>query len=147
MTTLIRTDELSDELPHDAYMDAVAHALTARGIVLVHWEASLTDDDEPIPDAYFTWQDAITEEWPHGVYLIWDSCDGWRLVETGGGRNIYSLSEDSRTYSDPRQVAADVDARITHGMGGWTPGPICIIGDLWDSEATQAAVEAWVMDE
>ncbi|MFE7302775.1 hypothetical protein [Streptomyces sp. NPDC057579] len=83
------------------------------------------------------------EHWPHGVYLMWDQYDGWRLIEAGGGRNIDALSPNSRIYCDLRQVAADVQARLTHGLGGWTPAPICIDGDPWPIQATQAAVERW----
>ncbi|MER7990335.1 hypothetical protein ABTY53_32835 [Streptomyces noursei] len=86
---------------------------------------------------------AHPEHWPHGVYLTWDQYDGWRLIEAGGSRNIDELSPDSRVYRDPRQVAADVQARFTHGLGGWTPGPIYIDGDRWPTQATQAAVERW----
>lgn len=128
-------------LPHDEYMAAVADALAGYGIPPAHWENGVSDDD--IPDAIFTWGNNSSDVWLHGVYLIWDSYNGWRLIENGGGRNIYDLSEDSRVYTDPRQVAADARARLTHGMDGWMPGPICIDGDRWDTRATQEAVRAW----
>jgi hypothetical protein len=135
-------------LPHDDYMQAVADALTAAGIAPARWWASEDDSGAGTDrlDGVFQWHHGVAnlEHWPHGVYLSWDQYDGWRLIEDGGGRNIWELSQETSSgYCDPRQVAADVQARFTHGLDGWTPGPVCIDGDRWDTAATQAAVEAW----
>lgn len=133
-------------LPHDDYMEAVVDALSARGIPPSQWWTSEDDSGAATDrlDAVVLWSGiASPDHWPHGVYLTWDQYDGWRLIEEGGARTIWALSEDSLTYSDPRQVAADVAARLTHGMDGWTPGPVCIDGPRWDSRATQAAVTRW----
>lgn len=139
---------MTNALPHDEYMTAVANALTAYGLEPDQWWSS--DDDSGTPDTdrldgIFQWRTgtANTEHWPHGVYLTWDQYDGWRLIEEGGGRNMHALSEDSGTYSHPRQIAADVRARFDHGLDGWTPGPICIAGGYYNPAAVQAAVEAW----
>lgn len=134
------------DLPHDEYMAAVADALTARGLEPSKWWTTEDDSgaDTDRLDGIFQWpHDVSPEHWPHGVYLTWDQYDGWRLIEDGGGRNIYALSEDSGVYSDPRQIAADVKARLTHGLDGWSPGPICIADHHWDTRATHDAVEAW----
>lgn len=139
------------DLPHDSYMTAVADALTAVGIAPSQWWTSEDDSgaNSDRLDAVFQWHDgaAHPEHWPHGVYLTWDQYDGWRLTEAGGGRNIHTLSADSRIYCDPRQVAVDVRARLTHGLDGWTPGPICISGAPWDGQAIKAAVEGWEASE
>lgn len=128
------------DLPHDPYMAAVADALAAWDIKPTKWWTE-TPDGEQL-DAVFMWDDGTPspEHWPHGVYLGWDQHAGWQLIEAGGPRNVDSLSPDSRTYCDPRQVAADVRAQLTHGR---TPGPITLDGDWWDTQATQAAVERW----
>ncbi|KIF00844.1 hypothetical protein PL81_38670 [Streptomyces sp. RSD-27] len=135
-------------LPHDDYMTAVAGALTAYGLEPDQWWSC--EDDSGTPDSdrldgVFQWRTgtANPEHWPHGVYLTWDQYDGWRLIEEGGGRTIHVLSEDSRTYSHPRQIAADVRSRFDHGLDGYTPGPICIAGGHWDPKATHDAVLAW----
>ncbi|AJC62114.1 DUF6292 family protein [Streptomyces sp. 769] len=112
-------------LPHDSYMAAVADALTARGIAPGRWWTSEDDSgaSSDLLNAIFQWPEGVAhpEHWPHGVYLTWDQDDGWRLIESDGSRNIDDLSPDSRVGCDPRQVAADVQARLTHGLGGWTP--------------------------
>ena len=131
------------DLPHDSYMAAVADALTAWGVTPSQWWTE-TPDGEQL-DAVFLWDDGTPspEHWPYGVYLGWDQHAGWQLIEAGGPRNVDRLSPDSRTYCDPRQVAADVRARLSHGLDGWAPGPITIDGPRWDTRATQAAVERW----
>jgi Family of unknown function (DUF6292) len=135
------------DLPHDEYMAAVVDALTARGIAPAQWWTSEDDSGASTArlDGVFQWHTGAVDpgHWPHGVYLSWDQYDGWRLIESGGGRNIYRLSPDSLIYCDPRQVAADVQARLTHGLDGWSPGPICIDGARWDVRPTMAAVERW----
>ncbi|MFF0630037.1 hypothetical protein [Streptomyces sp. NPDC004296] len=107
------------DLPHDSYMAAVADALTVRGIAPGRWRTSEDDSGASSArlDAVFQWHEGVAhpEHWPHGVYLTWDQYDGWRLIEAGGGRNIDGLSPDSRIYCDPRQVAADVQARSPMG--------------------------------
>lgn len=139
---------MTDNLPHDDYMTAVAHALTAYGLEPEQWWSC--EDDSGAPDTdrldgVFQWRSgtADAEHWPHGVYLTWDQYDGWRLIEEGGGWTIHALSPDSGTYSHPRQIAADVRSRFDHGLGGYSPGPICIAGGYYDAAAVQAGVEAW----
>ncbi|MGY0065129.1 hypothetical protein ACWY4P_53410 (plasmid) [Streptomyces sp. LZ34] len=132
------------DLPHDDYMAAVAHALAAAGAKpREYWTE--TPDGEQLDAVFRGWPAGTVneDEWPDGVYLAWDQYRGWLLIEEDGGRNVDDLSEDSRIFCDPRQVAADTVARLTHGMNGWTPGPICIDGDRWDTKATYEAVEAW----
>lgn len=133
------------DLPHDEYMAAVADELTAYDLKPSQWWT--TEDDSGANtdrlDGIFQWPDEVSpDHWPHGVYLSWDQYEGWRLIENGGGRNIYPLSGDSWVYSHPRQIAADMTARLTHGLDGWAPGAICIV-EGWDVLATQKAVEAW----
>ncbi|MFE2601701.1 hypothetical protein ACFXCZ_35405 [Streptomyces sp. NPDC059396] len=138
---------MTELLPHDGYMQAVADALAEYGIKPSNWWTGVSDDgrDTAILEAVFQdWPDGVgADEWLHDVLLTWDPYEGWRLIERGGGRNIFGLSEDSLAYVDPRQVAADTKARLTHGMRGWMPGPICIDGPRWDTRATEAAVDAW----
>lgn len=135
------------DLPHTPYMAAVAAALSSVGLAPAEWWVAEEDTgaDANRLDAVFQWDAGVArrEHWPHGVYLTWDQFDGWRLIQTGGGRNIDSLSPDSRVYCDPRQIAADVQARFTHGLDGWTPGPVCVDGERWDTRATHEAVERW----
>lgn len=138
---------MPETLPHDEYMDAVAAQLAAYGLEPDQWWSCEDDSGAATSrlDGIFQWQAGVasSEYWPHGVYLTWDQYDGWRLIEEGGGRNIHALSEDSGTYSHPRQIAADVRSRFDHGLDGWTPGPICIAGGHWDPVATRDAVLAW----
>lgn len=140
---------MTSDLPHTRYMAAVADALTAYDIEPARWWVSEDDSgaNSDRLDAVFWWPAETPtvrpEHWPHGVYLTWDQHDGWRLIEDGGGRNIHALSPDSRTYSDPQQIAADTRARLTHGLDGWSPGPVCSSGSRWDARATQDAVRAW----
>ncbi|MFJ4682038.1 hypothetical protein [Streptomyces sp. NPDC088789] len=135
------------DLPHDEYMAAVADALTACGIAPAQWWTSEDDSGASTArlDGIFQWHTGAADpsHWPHGVYLSWDQYNGWRLIESGGGRSIHDLSPDSRIYCDPRQIAADTRARLKHGLDGWSPGPITIDGDRWDTRATMAAVERW----
>ncbi|MFC5905474.1 hypothetical protein, partial [Streptomyces zhihengii] len=104
-----------------------------------------TPDGEQLDAVFRDWPAGIVaeEHWPHGVYLGWDQRNGWLLIEDGGSRNTWPLSENSGTYSRPRQIAADTHARLTHGMDGYTPGPICATGPLWDDRIAAAAVAAW----
>jgi hypothetical protein len=129
------------DLPHDEYMAAVARALHAEDIEPAEW---WTDQEDDRLDAVFRWDDAAprAEHWPHGVYLGWDQHTGWNMIEAGGSRAVHALP-DCRTYGDPQQIAATVHARLVHGPDGWTPGPICRTGDLWDVRPTVAAVERW----
>lgn len=144
---------MTDELPHIDYMTAVADALTAYDIEPALWWACEDDSGASTDrlDGVFQWpagtRTVHPEHWPHGVYLTWDQYDGWRLIEDGGGRNIHTLSKDSHIYCDPRQVAADAKARLSHGVDGWTPGPVCIDGPRWDTRATYEAVQAWESTE
>mgnify|MGYP001126741791 CR=1 FL=1 len=138
------------DLPHDTYMAAVADALTACGIPPQWWTS---EDDSGAGtdrlDAVFRWTGDVVhpEHWPHGVYLSWDQYDGWQLIESDGPRNVFGLSQDSLVYCDPRQVAADTHARLRHGPDGWHPGPICIVGPRWDTDATYEAVTAWCAEQ
>lgn len=140
---------MTDHLPHDEYMAAVARELTAYGIEPERWWAAEDDSGAETDqlNGVFQWGDGVVdpEHWPHGVYLTWDQYDGWRLIEEGDNRNIYPLSEDSGVTSHPRQIAADVKARLTHGLDGWSPGPICIAdgSGYWDAKAFQEAITAW----
>lgn len=134
------------DLPHDKYMAAVAEQLACYDLEPDQWWASEDDSGANTNrlDGVFQWQNSASEHWPHGVYLTWDQYDGWRLIENGGGRNIFPLSPDSGVISHPRQIAADMAARLTHGLEGWSPGPICIAdGPVWDYQAMHDALQAW----
>lgn len=132
---------MTDTLPHDTYMAAVAIVLTVYGVEPTRWWTAAGSGSL---EATFEWDDSIVREhWPHGgVCLTWNQKSGW-LLGSGGSRRPSALSPDSWAYGDPRQVGADVRARLVHGPGQWTPGPICTGGDHWDPRPTQAAVERW----
>lgn len=133
------------DLPHDKYMAAVADALTTYGLEPDQWWASEDDSGANTDrlDGVFQWRNSESEHWLGGVYLTWDQYDGWRLIENGGGRNVSPLSEASGVYADPRQIAADTRARLTHGLDGQYPGPICPADVRWDALATREAVDVW----
>jgi hypothetical protein len=130
-------------LPHDDYMRAVANVLAGHGFRSRWWTE--TPDGVDLHAVFRDWpaDSMISDEWANGVYLAWNPADGWILVEDGGSRTIWPLSEDSYTFSDPKQVGMDAFNRLIHGPTGWTPGPICMTHH-WDTEPTRLAVEKWL---
>ncbi|MFK3734039.1 hypothetical protein ACI2LJ_27660 [Streptomyces sp. NPDC088090] len=135
-------------LPHHTYMQDIATTLTSWALAPTHWTAT-TDEDHHllVAEFHFAAGTSNTRHWPNGVYLTWTHTTGWRLNETPGNTwgtpRSWPLSDSSMTYSDPRQVAADVRARVDHGLDGWEPGPICITGPRYDTEAVATACRAW----
>ncbi|GAB3115770.1 hypothetical protein GCM10027160_23620 [Streptomyces calidiresistens] len=131
-----------EELPHEPYIDSVAHALAVLNCEprYVHCE---TADGEQLDAVLSDWPEGVVSEehWPHGVYLAWDQHAGWQLIESGGGRNVTSLCSDSDTYAAPWQVACDLLAQLATGAGA---DPIVSHGGpAWDPTLVRQAVDAW----
>jgi len=136
---------MADALPHDHYMDFVAHQLAAYGIEPGRcWTE--TPDGLQLDAVFLDWPAGTVnaEHWPHDVALAWDQNRGWMLIEQGGGRTVWPLSKDSGTYTHPRQIAADTMTRLYRGMDDYySPGPVTIAGPRWDGQAVHEAVTAW----
>ena len=131
-----------EALPHDSYVDAVAHALASYGIDVI--DAFTTTPDGETLDAVlrFAETDIDADEWPHGVYLGWDQHTGWQLIESGGGRNVTDLDPQGVGWlSSPLQVACSAANAL---RGHMTTGPICNDGTWsWDERPLEAAIAAW----
>jgi len=136
---------MTNALPHDPYITAVADHLAAYGITVTDGGTSQNDD---LLDGWITVDPASTsaDSWPHGVYLGWDQRNGWLLIEQGGGRNTDPLDPGGvRTFSSPQQVACSAANAL---RGGAATRPITNDGTWsWDPRPLQAAVEAWAADE
>jgi hypothetical protein len=132
---------VSERLPHDDYMTAVANYLATYGITVTDGGTSENDD---LLDGWIT-VDPVSvsaDAWPHGVYLGWDQAHGWLLIEQGVGRNVDSLDPTAvRTYSSPQQVACSAANAL---RGRLATGPITNDGTWsWDPRPLQEAVRAW----
>lgn len=131
---------MTDLLPHDDYINAVADALTQYGIQPgTYW---IEDTEEGHLTAVFRdWPAGTvdTDTWLHPPFLFWDQYAGWRLIEEGGGRNIRDLDpEGVNVFSSPRQVACSMANAL---RGHLVTGPIC--QPPWDSRPLEAAIEEW----
>lgn len=129
-------------LPHDSYVDAVAHALASYGIDVID-AFTTTPDGETLDGVLrFAETDIDPDEWPHGVYLGWDQHTGWQLIESGGGRNVTDLDpEGVGRLSSPLQVACSTANAL---RGHMATGPICNDGTWsWDERPLEAAIAAW----
>lgn len=99
-----------EDLPHDAYMEAVDAAFKAVGVEpKTYWTE--TPDGEQL-DAVFQFHSLHIDaaEWPDGAYLGWDQNHGWLLIEPGGGRNVFDT--ELSIYANPTAVAAVVRALL-----------------------------------
>lgn len=137
---------MTDQLPHDDYITAVANALAGYGITVI--DGGTSTPDGQLLDGWINFAPASvsTDLWPHGVYLGWDQQNGWLLIEQGGGRNVDPLDPTAvRTYSSPQQVACSAANAL---RGRMSTGPITNDGTWsWDSRPLEAAVKAWAADE
>ncbi|RSS92486.1 hypothetical protein EF919_18300 [Streptomyces sp. WAC02707] len=138
---------MTNELPHDDYIGAVADALEMYGVRPgMYW----TEDDEDgrLIGVFRDWPaDTVdTDTWLHAPFLLWDQHEGWRLIEEGGGRNIRDLDpEGVNPFSSPRQVACSMANAL---RGHLVTGPICTDGSWsWDSRPLEAAIKEWELAE
>lgn len=134
---------MTEQLPHDEYIGAVADQLTTYNVTPGMYWTEDTEDGR-LTAVFCDWPAGTVDQdtWLNGVYLMWDQYDGWRLVENGGGRNIRDLDpEGVGVWSSPRQVACST----ANALGGHlVTGPITNSGGWsWDSRPLEAAVKAW----
>jgi hypothetical protein len=135
---------MTNALPHDEYIEAVAEAFTHLGLRVT---ADTTTPDSQQLEAWIRFDpaDIDTDTWEDGVYLGWDPQRGWHLIEDGGGRNVRDLDPEgvATVWAHPQQVAASA---VNALAGQLSTGPICI-EEPWDSRPVEAAVKAWQADE
>jgi hypothetical protein len=117
-------------MPHDDYIDAVAHLLTGLGHEPKQWWTT-SPDGEQLDGVIILGRSA---DWPGGVFLGWDQRSGWQLCDTGT-RTLYDLQIG--TYPNPEAVAT----RAAERLDG-RPDTMVDVG--WDgAHALAEAVAAW----
>lgn len=126
-------------MPHDDYIEDVAHRLASLGHDPEQWWTT-TPDGEQLDGVIFI-DTANRDLWPGKVYLGWDQRDGWALceVEQGtGARTLYPLDLD--TFAAPEVVAVRAADRLTGR-------PDTDVDESWDgAEALAEAVRKWEND-
>lgn len=133
---------MTDQLPHEDYMAAVADELAVYNAPPGRcWTEALHNGDLDAVFKNFPDSAVNYDRWPNGVYLAWDQHRGWMLIGDDGPRNVTPLDPDGvTTYSSPRQVACSASQALL----GFGAGPICNDGTWsWDSRPLEAAIEAW----
>ncbi|WP_030756644.1 DUF6292 family protein [Streptomyces sp. NRRL F-5135] len=136
---------MTDQLPHDPYISAVAEAFAAYDITVIDGGTSTQDGELLEGWITFAPSNISPDTWQHGVHLGWDQNRGWHLIESGGGRNVHELDPEAvLTYSSPQQVACSAANAL---RGYLSTGPITDGSwRTWDSRSVEAAVAAWTAD-
>lgn len=125
-------------MPHDAYIDAVAHHLTGLGHEPTQWWTT-TPDGEQLDGVIFL-DTADPDLWTGKVWLGWDQRAGWALCEWDQDswrttRTLFPLDLD--TYAAPEAVAARAADRLTGR-------PDSDANEDWDgAEALAEEVRTW----
>jgi hypothetical protein len=130
-------------MPHDAYIDAVAHHLTCLGHEPAQWWTE-TPDGEQLDGVIILGGTANPDLWPGRVWLGWDQRTGWALCDDT--RTLFPL--DLGTYAAPEVVAVRARDQL---MGR----PDTIAGEDWNdadeywdgAEALAEAVGKWENDD
>lgn len=118
-------------MPHDVYIDAVAHHLTSLGHEPAQWWTT-TPDGEQLDGVIF-FDTANPDLWTGRVYLGWDQRDGWSLCDDT--RTLFPLDLD--TYAAPETVAVRAVDRLTGR-------PDSAVDEDWDgAEALAEEVREW----
>lgn len=120
-------------MPHDAYIDAVAHHLTHLGHRPTQWWTTSPDGEQL--DGVIEFRDTPNPDlWTGRVWLGWDQRDGWALCDDET-RTLFPLDLD--TYAAPEAVAA----RAVDRLAGRPDSPV---DEDWDgTEALAKAVQEW----
>lgn len=122
-------------MPHDDYINAVAHRLARLYHEPGQWWTT-TPDGEQLDGVIVFSGTANRELWPGRVWLGWDQRVGWALCDDTT-RTLYPL--DLQIYAAPEVVASRADDRLT-GRPDRIAGEDCD----WDgAEELAEAVRAW----
>ena len=123
-------------LPHDNYIDAVAHHLTRLGHEPAQWWTE-TPDGEQLDGVIIFGDTANPDLWAGRVWLGWDQRVGWSLCDDT--RTLFSLGVGR--YAAPEAVATRAADRLTG-----RPDTVVDVG--WDgAEALAEAVWKWENSE
>jgi hypothetical protein len=130
--------------PHDDYIEAVAHQLTALGYEPAQWWTTTPDGEQLDGVIIFRGRAANLDLWTGKVWLGWDQRDGWALCDDT--RTLFPLGLG--TYAAPEVVAVRTRDRL---MGR----PDTIAGEDWNdadedwdgAEALAEAVRAWESED
>lgn len=121
-------------MPHDDYIDAVAHQLAMLGHEPAQQWTESPDGEQLDGVIFFRRRDANPDLWTGNVWLGWDQRTGWALCDNET-RTLFPLDID--TYAAPEVVAARAAERLTGR-------PDTAVGEDWDdAEALAEAVRAW----
>ena len=120
-------------MPHDDYIDDVAHHLTRLGHEPTQWWTTSPDGEQL--DGVIEFRDTANPDlWTGRVWLGWDQRDGWALCDNET-RNLFPLDLD--TYAAPEAVAARAADRL---MGRSDSA----VDEGWDgAEVLAEAVREW----
>jgi len=127
-------------MPHDDYINAVAHRLTELGYQPAQWWTESPDGEQLDGVIIFRGHAANLDLWPGKVYLGWDQHDGWVLCEAEQGvgndaRTLYPLDLD--TFAAPEAVATRAADRLTGR-------PDTDVDESWDgAEALAESIRVW----
>lgn len=123
-------------MPHDGYVDSVAHYLTSLGHEPTQqWTTS--PDGEQLDGVIEIGDTASPDLWTGRVWLGWDQRDGWSLCDDT--RTLFPLDLD--TYAAPEVVAVRAADRLTGR-------PDSAVDEGWDgAEALAEEVRKWENDD
>lgn len=120
-------------MPHDDYIDAVAHHLTRLGHEPAQWWTE-SPDGEQLDGVIILGDTDNRDLWPGRVWLGWDQRAGWMLCDDQE-RTLYPLKLD--TYAAPEAVAV-------RAVDWLTGRPDADVDEGWDgAEVLAEAVRAW----
>lgn len=119
-------------MPHDTYIDAVAHHLTGVGHEPAQWWTT-TPDGEQLDGVIEFRGTPNPGLWTGRVWLGWGQRAGWALCDDT--RTLFPLDLD--TYAAPEAVAVRAVDRLTGR-------PDSAVDEGWDgAEALAEAVQEW----
>lgn len=122
-------------MPHDAYIEDVAHHLTSLGHEPTQWWTTSPDGEQL--DGVIFFDTANPDLWTGKVWLGWDQRDGWSLCDDT--RTLFPLDLD--TYAAPNAVAARAADRLAGR-------PDSAVDEDWDgAEALAEEVREWENDD
>lgn len=120
-------------MPHDNYIEDVAHRLASLGHEPEQWWTT-TPDGEQLDGVIELRGTANSDLWTGRVWLGWDQHAGWALCDTET-RNLFPLDLD--TYAAPEAVAARAADRLAGR-------PDSAVDEGWDgAEALAEEVRKW----
>lgn len=124
-------------MPHDGYIDAVAHHLASLGHEPAQWWTESPDGEQLDGVIVFRGHAANLDLWTGRVWLGWDQRGGWALCDDK--RTLFPLDLD--TYAAPEAVAVRAIDRLAGR-------PDSAVDEGWDgTEALAEAVRKWESDD